>query len=270
MTDYPFRQYTTFELLEEFKKLQEYIPTGKLTRRRLGYKCSNAFFQYERMNTPSKSNLSNIEFWKKFKQKILQYNLKEERDLFHTIQFMNHPPSQFPPTVALELYAKFKASIVLDPFAGWGDRCIAAMAKNIGYVGIDSNLKLKIPYKEMIKFYPHYSKVRFINKPVEKVDISKLDFDFVLTSPPFWDEHNSLIEHYSNMTCTNMYDFMENIFIPVLIRSRKIAKWSCYYIPTHMAKYLAKFGICWDKKIQYTSMGNKKYQDYAIYCFKQK
>jgi hypothetical protein len=207
---------------------------------------------------------------KKFKQKIVQYNLKENRDLFHTIQFMNHPPSQFPPTVALELYAKFKASVIFDPFAGWGDRCIAAMAKNLDYIGVDSNLNLKTPYKEMNKFYPHYSKVQLINKPVEKVDISKLEFDFVLTSPPFWDEHNSLVEHYSNMTCTNMYDFMENIFIPVLIQSRKIAKWSCYYIPVHMAIYLTQFDIRWDKKIHYTSMGNKKYQNYAIYCFKRK
>jgi hypothetical protein len=269
-SSFPFRRYTAEELSEEFYKLQTYKPTGKLVRRRLGYKCSNAFFQYERMNTPTKSNLTNIEFWIKFRDKVIRYNAQEGgRDLFHTLQFLNHPPSQFPPSIALELYSKFGASIVFDPFAGWGDRCLAAMAMNIDYIGVDSNPKLKLPYKEMIRFYPHHSKVRFINKPVEKVDVAKLDFDFVLTSPPFWDEQNILVERYTNMPQTNFSNFMEEILIPVISQCRKQAEWSCYYLPTYMASYLKTKGIYWDKKMNYKSMGNKKYQKYGIYCFRK-
>jgi hypothetical protein len=267
-SSFPFRRYTAEELSEEFYKLQTYKPTGKLVRRRLGYKCSNAFFQYERMNTPTKSNLTNIEFWIKFRDKVIRYNAQEGgRDLFHTLQFLNHPPSQFPPSIALELYSKFGASIVFDPFAGWGDRCLAAMAMNIDYIGVDSNPNLKLPYKEMFRFYPHHSKVRFINKPVEKVDVAKLDFDFVLTSPPFWDEKQHVIENYHGMGYSEYSEFMDEVFIPTVLRCASKANWSCYYIPKHMAEYVTKkTGLKWTRRLTYHYRGNKKYQVFSVYC----
>ena len=271
-SSFPFRKYSIDELLEEYQKLRDYQPEKKIRRRNIGYKCSNAFFQYERMNNNTQGRLTNIEFWKMNKKKILQYHrtVKEKQDLFKTIQFLNHGPAQFPPNVAIDLYSIFKANKILDPFAGWGDRCIAAMAKDLDYTGIDSNRNLKAPYREMIKFYPHQSKIKFINKPVEKVDLSKLDFDFVLSSPPFWDERDRIIEKYRGMTYSDYEEFMNNVFIPTVLNCATKAEWSCYYIPKHMAKYVSqKTGLKWTKRLSYNYSGNKKYQIFSVYCLKK-
>lgn len=271
MTDFPYRKYSIDELLEEYEKLRNYQPDKTLRRKNIGYKCSNAFFQYERMNTPSQSNLTNVEYWKIHKKRVLQYKkMDKNRDLFGTIQYMNHPPAQFPPNIAIDLYYKFKATKVLDPFAGWGDRCLAAMAKNLDYIGIDSNRNLKLAYQEMFRFYPHDSRVKFINKPIEKVDLSKTEFDFVLTSPPFWDEHEKRIEHYKDMDYSDYETFMNNVFIPTILKCAKKAEWSCYYIPKHMARYVSEHtDIKWSRVLSYYYGGNKKYQKFSVYCLKK-
>lgn len=271
MSDFPYRKYSVDELLEEYEKLRNYQPDKTLRRKNIGYKCSNAFFQYERMNTPSQSNLTNVEYWRIHKKRVLQYQkMDKNRDLFGTVQYMNHPPAQFPPNVAIDLYHKFKATKILDPFAGWGDRCLAAMAKDLGYTGIDSNRNLKIPYREMIKFYPHDSRVKFINKAVEKVELTNIDFDFVLTSPPFWDEQERRIEHYNDMTYSDYQAFMDRVFIPTVLFCAQKAKWSCYYIPKHMATYVSEHtGIKWNKVLGYYYGGNKKYQKFSVYCLKK-
>lgn len=272
MTDFPYREYSEDELMDEYEKLIEYQPSKTLQRRNIGYKCSNAFFQYERMNTASNNHLTNVDYWDSNKTKILKYHkqLNRKQDLFTTIHFLNHPPAQFPPNIAIDLYTKFHATRILDPFAGWGDRCIAAMSTGLNYTGIDSNRNLKLPYREMIRFYPHLSTIKFINKPVEKVDISKLDFDFVLTSPPFWDEREKRIEHYNDMKYSEYEEFMDIVFIPTILKCIKKAKWSCYHMPNHMAKYVTKnTGLKWDKKLKFSYSGNKKQQNCIVYCLKK-
>ena len=271
MSDFPYRKYSIDELLEEYEKLRNYQPDKTLRRKNIGYKCSNAFFQYERMNTSSQSNLTNIEYWKIHKKRVLQYQKSDKnRDLFGTMQYMNHPPAQFAPNIAIDIYKNFKAKRILDPFAGWGDRCIAAMAKDLDYTGLDSNKNLKMAYREMIQFYPHDSRIKFINKPVEKVDIRKIDFDFVLTSPPFWNEYEKRIENYNDMTYSNYEAFMNNVFIPTILECAQKAEWSCYYIPKHMAKYVSDHtGLKWNKILKFNYGGNKKYQIFSIYCVKR-
>lgn len=272
MNHFPYRKYSIDELLEEYEKLRDYQPDKTLRRKNIGYKCSNAFFQYERMNTPSQSNLSNIEYWKIHKSRVLKYQKKSDKnmDLFGTIQYMNHAPAQFAPNIAVDLYSKFKATKILDPFAGWGDRCIGAMAKDLDYTGVDSNRNLKIPYREMTRFYPHNSRIKFINKPIEEVDLRKIEFDFVLTSPPFWDEKERRIEHYSDMTYSKYETFMDHVFIPTILKCAQKAEWSCYYIPQHMAKYVSTHtGLKWNKVLRFTYGGNKKYQQIYLYCLKK-
>jgi ribosomal protein L34/ubiquinone/menaquinone biosynthesis C-methylase UbiE len=272
MLNFPYRKYSDEELFQEYQKLRDYQPERRIRRKNIGYKCSNAFFQYERMNTPSGRRVSNIEFWKNNKNFILNYHSKstKDMDIFGDIQFLNHGPAQFPPNIAIDLYAIFKAQKILDPFSGWGDRCIAAMAKDLDYIGVDSNSNLKWPYKEMVKFYPHQSKIRFINKPVEKVDLSKLNYDFVLTSPPFWDEKQYITEKYTGMTYPEYEEFMDKVLIPTILKCVKKAEWSCYYIPKHMARYISqKTGLKWDKRLSYTYGGNKKYQIFSVYCLKR-
>lgn len=279
---FPFREYDNDALLDEFRKLQNYRPKypegGKLSKNNVGYKCSNKFFQEERMNTPTWNHDTNIEFWKKNKQKIKKYHRRSpSKDLFGTIQFMNHPPSQFPPNIAIELYSYFGAKKVFDPFAGWGDRCIAAMARGLDYTGVDSNKALKEPYEKMIEFFPKTrpgQKIKFINEPVEDVIIDIKQkvgiFDFVLTSPPFWTEQNELIDHYRNQTVTDFEQFMQNVLIPTIQKCKEIAKVSVFYIPDNMAQYLWTYNCKYDDIIEYSGVGNKKYQTYKFFIYKKK
>ena len=75
------------------------------------------------------------------------------KDAFGTWVHLARAPSHFPPAVAGRLYRLFGARSVADPFAGWGDRCIAAMALRLRYLGADSNVNLRNPY--------HASRIRF-------------------------------------------------------------------------------------------------------------
>jgi len=276
MTDYPFREYLKDELYSEFKKLQDYESQYNiredhiiLSKKNIGYKCSNVFFQYERMNTPTWSHQTNLEFWKTHREKIMKYYLQQDkmRDLFGVIQFMNHPPSQFPPNIAIDIYTLCDAQTIFDPFAGWGDRCIAAMAKGLDYIGVDCNTNLYDAYYNLKLFYPTSSKITFINKPIEKVNIASLDFDIVLTSPPFWTDKNKLVDHYNNQSIKDYEGFMDTVLIPTIITCRKKAKFSFYYIPDNMASYLYDKNIKWDDILGFSKMGNNKYQNYKLYCF---
>ena len=126
---FPWRKYSEQDLVVEFTKLQELcrkdVATFHLSSN-IGKICSNAFFQYVRMNTPKDKQSSCVDFWVK-KNKIMKYYKDNHiNDLFGTIVFLNKAPSKFSIITACWAYKFFNAHTVLDPFSGWGDICIAA------------------------------------------------------------------------------------------------------------------------------------------------
>lgn len=266
-----FRKYSEVELFEEYQKLKQYKPNiHSFKKNKLGYKCSNNFFQYERLNTSSTNKENSIEYWNKNQDKLIHMSKKYKRDIHGILQFMNHTPSQFPPNIAISVYTTFNAQTILDPFAGWGDRCIAAMSKNLDYIGVDCNKNLKIPYKNMISYFNHNSNILFINEPIENVNLNQYNFDFVFSSPPFWDEKQYMVENYKFCSETNYTNFMDNIFIPLIKNCIVKANWTCFYMPSHMEKYINLRDIKTDRIIKYVGMGNKKYQEYSIYCYRKR
>ena len=77
---------------------------------------------------------------------------------------------------------------VLDFTAGWGARMVAAIAGEIDYIGIDSNVNLKPGYQRILDALKPFkkSKVKLFFKKAEEVDFSKLPrYDLVFTSPPY-------------------------------------------------------------------------------------
>jgi len=199
---------------------------------------------------------------------VKKHSQKNNRDFFGTVQFFWHPPSQFPPSVTIQLYKMFNATKIFDPFAGWGDRCVAAMVLGLDYTGVDSNTKLKQLYKNMVDFYPTTSKIKMYFKSCLRVNTKKINFDFVLTSPPFWDDKGKILETYSNMPVSEYHKFMDDVFVPVVTACCLKAKMSCFYIPEYMAIDLMNRFRKWDKIISYDYHGNKNYQKLNIYCFK--
>jgi hypothetical protein len=104
----------------------------------------------------------------------------------------------FKAITAKYLYKKYRAKKVLDPTAGWGGRMLGAWSLGIDYVGIDTNTEMKPAYDGMIDYLENFN---FVDNPLfeEKspshlemiwdsclaVDFTKIDYDFVLTSPPY-------------------------------------------------------------------------------------
>ena len=109
---------------------------------------------------------------------IAPYTLREE--LYYTMT----ETSAFRPTNLAYIIDLFGAKSILDPSAGWGDRLLAAMAKDVRYVGVDPNTKLHPVYKEMIKFFD--CNCTMICSPIETAELPDEKFDLVFTSPPYF------------------------------------------------------------------------------------
>jgi hypothetical protein len=104
--------------------------------------------------------------------------------------------SIFRPTIAAKLYAYLKPSCVLDFTMGWGGRLVGAVILNVPkYIGIDYNTNLEEPYKKMSEYFIKNNKNQNTNTKIElyfqdalTIDYSKMDYDMVFTSPPYYNK----------------------------------------------------------------------------------
>ena len=147
----------------------------------------------------------------------------------------------FKPSTAKFLYKHYGATKVLDPTAGWGGRMLGAWALDIEYTGIDTNTNLKPAYDDMIQELGS-DKLNMIWSSCLDVDFSKIDYDFVLTSPPYIN-----LEVYENMTpFESNKAFYERFLIPLIskclahIRSGGSV---CFNISPKMYEDLVKHGF---------------------------
>ena len=254
---FPWRKYSEQDLVVEFQKLQELCrkdlhfraasppaPEWRLSSN-IGKICSNAFFQYVRMNTPKYKQLYCADFWVKNKNKIMKYYKSNHiNDLFGTIVFLNKAPSQFSIITACWAYKFFNAHTVLDPFSGWGDRCIAAMAMDIDYVVCDSNDSLEYWYIKMIELFNSFG---HSNSSV-KIHITKCElliqtlnerrFDLMFSSPPFF-SRNKLTELYHN-TERDEEKFFEECLFPLKNYGFSHCNYICLNLPESMYSRLRK------------------------------
>lgn len=127
----------------------------------------------------------------------------------------------FKPFTAKYLYSFFKATHVLDPTAGWGGRMLGAIALGISYTGIDTNEALKKPYEDMLALlHKENPKVKMYWESCLTVDFSKIDYDYVLTSPPYIN-----LEIYQGMTpFESKTYFYKEFLIPLINKCRQNIK----------------------------------------------
>jgi 16S rRNA G966 N2-methylase RsmD len=131
----------------------------------------------------------------------------------------------FRPLMAVEVYTKYKPSVVLDPCAGWGGRAVgAAVCDNVRYFGIDVNRSLRIPYQNMCAFLNSKINIENADDNTQKINLTIADavtydysqiepkYDMVFTSPPYY-----FIEKYNhNKTYDNSKDEMdEQFYVPL-------------------------------------------------------
>ena len=119
------------------------------------------------------------------------------QSLIHVFSCSKDRVYNFSPITAKTLYNYFNAKKVLDFCAGYGGRLLGFWCSNANsYVGIDPNITNN--YQNLIDWLRTENKntkknIKIIRKPAEEVDFKTLGtFDFIFTSPPYFD-----IEIYS-------------------------------------------------------------------------
>ena len=209
-------------------------------RCRIGNNIVDFFTFQERLETRGKYNVTfydfvkNIEEFKKkkFIQNMFTYyaTVKNARGLKNEYIVLKEvynicisAINIFRPLMAVEVYAKYKPSVVLDPCAGWGGRAVgAAVCDNVRYFGIDVNHSLQIPYQNMCEFLNSKCKcnstlgssssprIRMTIADAVTYDYSQIEpkYDMVFTSPPYY-----FIEKYSHgASYNNSKDEMDEQF----------------------------------------------------------
>jgi len=192
---------------------------------------------------PSLYNIMNDDIlYKKLYDKMIKLNRTGTipNRLFEAERF-NNAVVFFKATTAKYLYKKYKATSVLDPTAGWGGRMLGAHALNIKYTGIDTNTNLKEAYTQMISKL-NDNNLKMIFDDCLNVDFSQIEYDFVLTSPPYIN-----LEIYENMTpFENKEIFYKKFLIPLLEKCLKHIKKGgkvAFNISPVMYKDLLSFGF---------------------------
>ena len=177
----------------------------------------------------------------------------------------------FKATTAKYLYQKYNATSVLDPIAGWGGRMLGAWSLGINYTGIDTNIEMVDAYNDMMTFLKeesgfknalfsddHKSKLDMIWQSALDVDFSKLDYDFVLTSPPYVN-----LELYEHMEpWESDLKFCTEFFIPLwqkCVDNIKKGGHVCFNISPKMYEDAISFGlpVCDDEENLLQQMGQK-------------
>jgi len=136
--------------------------------------------------------------------------------------------SIFRPVMSMEMYCKFRPKIaVLDPTMGWGGRLVGACALDLPkYIGIDMNKKLERPYMDLSVFLQKTTKtkIELFFQDALTVDYSKLDYDMVFTSPPYYN-----IEVYSGMSEKSKEEWNDGFYKPLFERTWKHMKSPGFY-----------------------------------------
>lgn len=150
-----------------------------------------------RLSTNNKLNDLTGKEWIKFTKSwfIHKPPRRKDNEILH--------PAKFPETL-IEEFIKFftkKDSWVLDPFLGTGSSLIAAGNTVRNGVGIELSDHYSKIAKERVskKNYNNCLKVLkgnslYLNELLEESGLSDIRFDFVITSPPYWNqlERNSI------------------------------------------------------------------------------
>ena len=226
------------EAIRDYENLKKADLSKVTNETRIGNKFVDHFTFLERLETVSKKGMSYFEFIKdteyhkkKYIQNLLNYQKGDDKHVALYRVFKLHCGSigLFKPLTAMEIYSRFKPKSILDFTMGWGGRLVGACALDVpNYIGIDSNKQLKQPYQKMVKLLKQLgtqTKIKLIFKDALKVDYSKLDYDCVLTSPPYYN-----VEVYEGMKPKKDDEWEQEFYIPIFLETYKHLKKNGYYI----------------------------------------
>lgn len=241
------RNITKEDAIDSYKKLKDLQCNSIGKYSRIGLNTLDYFFLQHRIKAKTKRHISFSEaleddnLMKYINGKIDKIKKVPVSDLtadehlrqrYSVFQLYYGTINQFRPTDAKRIYCTLKPKHgVLDFSAGWGGRCLGAMAYGIPYVGVDANKNMEGSYKQMIATVDPNADVKMIFSPSETVDFSKLKYDLVFTSPPYF-----MLEEYERMPQYGSKEaFLEKFFRPVVLSA-----WKNLKSPGHMALNMPK------------------------------
>ena len=212
-------------------------------KHRLSTKSKRAISYYDWIKTNWQSNESEHRFYK--------FNLAQgktpEKARYAVFRLYYGAIHGFKSLVAKWLYCTYQPRIgVLDFSAGWGGRCLGAMALDITYIGIDTNVDLRPAYERMVQELDPDSKVTMRFQDAATTDFSKFKYDMVFTSPPYFKTVRP-IEGYAHMPhYADRADFNARFLFPVVRKTyAHMARGGTYAlnIPDDMCDEIKAAGI---------------------------
>ena len=197
-------------------------------------------------------NYKTIEEWfadPELKEKLWKDSVKRNRrdkvpypsptDVYECHRINNGAIVPFKASTAKYLYKRFNATSVLDPTMGWGGRMLGATSLGIKYTGFDTNIDLRLGYENMIKELNLENVKLFWETSLNEEIIKTLDYDMVLTSPPYVN-----LELYQHMTPWETEEqFYKEFLIPLMNLCMKYLKpggHNCWNMSPKMYKVLTE------------------------------
>ena len=253
---------------------------------RVGNKTVDFFTRPMRWDTDGQKGMSFYDFLynksefikKPFIEKFLRESNQDEEGTLQRIFSMYYGSVNiFRPLIAMEFYCMFNPKSVLDFTMGWGGRLIAAAALNLPkYIGIDMNPDLEQPYREMVAFLKDKTSTEIILKfqNALSVDYSKLVYDMVFTSPPYYN-----VEIYTGTHRITKDEWDNNFYRPIIEKTYaglKKGGWYCLNIPEEVYERIAKAvlgkatrSVPFRKNVRGIKGGKETYGE-MVYCWNKK
>lgn len=214
------------------------IPTAKYQFNRLcqgyqtGYNIS-LLFNPHRLLTATKTSksvfygfLNDKKYRKGFARLLVDVYDVQPQSRYHLhialgtqgYQYVN----EFQPYLAQRIYKKYckDGSKILNPCAGWGGRLLgiaSCLFKDIEYVETDPSTKTYnglVKLKQFLRLGDNYKQY---NLPFEDLEVKKNHFDFVFTSPPYFDTEQYADEETQSYKRNETYDAWKENFLFVMI-----------------------------------------------------
>ena len=234
------KYWKRYDNLDEFVENIIDIPSAKHQFNRLcqgynkeGYNIS-LLFNPHRLLIPTwkeKGIFYGFQDDEKYKKQFARYlvninNKVQPYCLYHRHMGLGHKGymyvQEFPPYIARDIYKRYcsDGDKILNPCGGWGGRLIglaSCMWDNIEYWETEPSTKTYnglVKLKEFLNLNDNYKQ---FNVPFEKLKIPKEYFDFVFTSPPYFDTERYSEEETQSYVGKESYEEWRDDFLYVML-----------------------------------------------------
>jgi hypothetical protein len=213
-----FETISPFKFLyDRGKFLTEYSQLRKTTGK-YGYICnniSNWFHSYRWFQHTSTHEMNAVECWAAQKDSIISNRQKYSRltsvDLRRYFLLFDYTPSSFSDILAKNLALQINGDLIVDPFAGYGNRLLGVCSAGKTYQGYDINLNTVNANVLIIK------ELDLSASCVRKDSSTLIDVacDGLVTCPPYCSKDN-----YGSKSKLDYYDMIRDTFKAFKIRDK--------------------------------------------------